>query len=78
MMLNDKVAIVTGAARGIGREIALRFADAGASRVAVGYLRNDQAADAMAEELRARGAGMQSAASQGRRARRCRPWSARA
>ena len=47
---------VTGGSRGIGREIALRFADAGASRVAVGYLRNDQAADAMAEELRARGA----------------------
>jgi enoyl-[acyl-carrier protein] reductase III len=48
--------LVTGGSRGIGREIALRFADAGAKRVAIGYLRNDSAAEAVAEELRQRGA----------------------
>jgi len=47
---------VTGGSRGIGREIALRFADLGATRVAIGYLRNDKAAEATAEELRAKGA----------------------
>ncbi len=46
---------VTGGSRGIGREIALRFADEGATRVAIGYLRNDKAAEAVAEELRGRG-----------------------
>ena len=48
--------LVTGGSRGIGREIALRFADEGAARVAIGYLRNDSAAEAVAEELRTRGA----------------------
>jgi enoyl-[acyl-carrier protein] reductase III len=47
---------VTGGSRGIGREIALRFADEGATRVAIGYMRNDSAAEAVAEELRGRGA----------------------
>src|SRR5207244_5810224 len=41
---------------GIGRAIALRFAHAGAERVAVGYMRNDTAAEEAAEELRAAGA----------------------
>jgi enoyl-[acyl-carrier protein] reductase III len=48
--------LVTGGSRGIGRSIALRFAELGADRVAIGYLRNDRAAEGMAEELRARGA----------------------
>jgi enoyl-[acyl-carrier protein] reductase III len=48
--------LVTGGSRGIGRELALRFADAGAASVAIGYLRNDSAAEAAAEEVRARGA----------------------
>jgi enoyl-[acyl-carrier protein] reductase III len=48
--------LVTGGSRGIGREIALRFADAGAKRVAIGYLRNDSAAELAADELRERGA----------------------
>ena len=48
--------LVTGGSRGIGREIALRFADEGATRVALGFLRNDRAAEAVADELRARGA----------------------
>jgi enoyl-[acyl-carrier protein] reductase III len=48
--------LVTGGSRGIGRAIALRFARAGAARIAIGYLRNDEAAEATAEELRAAGA----------------------
>jgi enoyl-[acyl-carrier protein] reductase III len=48
--------LVTGGSRGIGRAIALRFAERGAARVAIGYLRNDRAADETAEELRAAGA----------------------
>ena len=47
---------VTGGSRGIGRAIALRFASGGAGRIAIGYLRNDRAAEQTAEELRALGA----------------------
>jgi enoyl-[acyl-carrier protein] reductase III len=47
---------VTGGSRGIGRAIALRFARDGASRVAIGYLRNDRAAEETARELRELGA----------------------
>ncbi len=47
---------VTGGSRGIGRAIALRFARNGAERVAIGYLRNDKAAEQTAEELRGLGA----------------------
>jgi enoyl-[acyl-carrier protein] reductase III len=48
--------LVTGGSRGIGRAIALRFARDGARRVAIGYLRNDRAAEETAGELRALGA----------------------
>jgi enoyl-[acyl-carrier protein] reductase III len=47
--------LVTGGSRGIGKAIALRFASLGAARVAIGYLRNDAAAEEAAEELRAAG-----------------------
>jgi enoyl-[acyl-carrier protein] reductase III len=47
---------VSGGSRGIGRAIALRLARDGAKRVAIGYMRNDTAAEETAEELRAAGA----------------------
>ena len=48
--------LVTGGSRGIGKAIALRFAERGAARVGIGYLRNDQAAEEAADEVRAGGA----------------------
>ena len=47
---------VTGGSRGIGKAIALRFAALGAAKVAIGYLRSDQAAEDTASELRDLGA----------------------
>jgi enoyl-[acyl-carrier protein] reductase III len=54
--VSRKAVLVTGGSRGIGREIARRFAQDGAARIAIGYLRNDAAAEQTAEELRALGA----------------------
>jgi enoyl-[acyl-carrier protein] reductase III len=48
--------LVTGGTRGIGKAIALRFATHGASRVAIGYLRNDRAAEEAAHEVHDAGA----------------------
>jgi NAD(P)-dependent dehydrogenase (short-subunit alcohol dehydrogenase family) len=53
MRLDDKVALITGAGSGIGRESALLFAREGA-RVVVADL-NDQAGAAVVDELRAAG-----------------------
>ncbi len=56
MSFSGASVLVTGGSRGIGREIALRFADEGAARVAIGYRNNDSSAEEVAGELRARGA----------------------
>jgi enoyl-[acyl-carrier protein] reductase III len=56
MTFEGKSVLVTGGSRGIGKAIALRFADLGAAKVAVGYLRNDRAAEETAAELRTLGA----------------------
>jgi enoyl-[acyl-carrier protein] reductase III len=56
MSFDGASVLVTGGSRGIGKAIALRFASLGATRVAVGYMRGDAAAEKTAEELRSRGA----------------------
>jgi enoyl-[acyl-carrier protein] reductase III len=56
MSFDGASVLVTGGTRGIGKAIALRFAELGAKRVTIGYLRNDRAAEETAEELRAAGA----------------------
>jgi enoyl-[acyl-carrier protein] reductase III len=56
MTFDGASVLVTGGSRGIGRAIARRFAELGASRVALGYLRNDRAAEEAAEEIGALGA----------------------
>ncbi|HXH88733.1 MAG TPA: SDR family oxidoreductase [Gaiellaceae bacterium] len=56
MTFSGASVLVTGGSRGIGKAIALRFAALGASRVAIGYLRSDSAAEETADELRALGA----------------------
>ena len=56
MSLEGRSVLVTGGTRGIGKTIALRLASDGAARVALGYLRNDSAAEEAAEELRSAGA----------------------
>jgi enoyl-[acyl-carrier protein] reductase III len=53
---NGRSVVVTGGTRGIGKAIALRLAADGASRVVLGYMRNDKAAESAAEEVRAAGA----------------------
>jgi enoyl-[acyl-carrier protein] reductase III len=50
-----KSVLVTGGSRGIGKAIAVRFAELGAARVAIGYLRSDGAADETARELESLG-----------------------
>jgi enoyl-[acyl-carrier protein] reductase III len=56
MTFNGASVLVTGGSRGIGKAIALRFAGLGATRVAIGYMRSDSAAEKTAEELKALGA----------------------
>ncbi len=49
-MTRKRVVIITGASRGLGREIALRFGRAG-ERVVVNYVTNEHAAQAVAKEV---------------------------
>ena len=51
-LLKDKVAIVTGAGRGIGRAIALKYAQEGAN-VVITDLKIDETVEAFIEELKA-------------------------
>ncbi|MBL7888363.1 MAG: 3-oxoacyl-[acyl-carrier-protein] reductase [Bacteroidia bacterium] len=53
-LLEEKVALITGASRGIGRGIALKFAEQGAN-VAFTYLSSVEKGEALAKELEAFG-----------------------
>ena len=53
MRLQDKVAIITGGGRGIGKAIALGFADEGADVVIVA--RTEEEINSVCEEIQSRG-----------------------
>ena len=54
-MLKDKVALVTGGSRGIGRAIALKLAEQGAD-IIINYFRHGQAAEQTARDVESLGA----------------------
>lgn len=55
LSFRDKVIVITGASRGIGASAAIRFAEAGAAAVVINYHSNRNAAEAVAEKVRAQG-----------------------
>ncbi len=54
MRLKDKVALVTGSSRGVGRSVALAYAKEGA-KVIVNYSSNEKAANEVVEKIKAMG-----------------------
>ena len=54
MRLKDKIALVTGSSRGVGRAVALGFAEEGA-KVVVNYTSNEKAADEVVKAVQAFG-----------------------
>jgi len=54
MKLKDKIALVTGSSRGVGRAVALGYAGEGA-KVVVNYTSNQKAADEVVQEIQALG-----------------------
>jgi len=52
--LKEKVALITGSSRGVGRAIALAYAREGAS-VVVNYTSNQSAAEEVVEEIKKNG-----------------------
>lgn len=54
MLLKNKIALITGGSRGIGRAISLTLAEAGAT-VVVNYLRRKSAADELEQFIRSKG-----------------------
>jgi 3-oxoacyl-[acyl-carrier protein] reductase len=55
-ILSNKVALITGSSRGIGRAVALAFAKEGAALIGVHYASNADAAQATVREIEALGA----------------------
>ncbi len=56
--MENKVVIVTGAAKGIGRAIALKMAEAGCRGLAINALRIDEQTETLAQEAQALGANV--------------------